>query len=244
MIIAHLSDTHFDGHARNAARTQQVLDYLHTLPGRVDAVVVTGDITDNGLPEEIAQARDVLRSPIPLYTCPGNHDGYQGHDEPRNAVHDLGGATLLLCDSVIERRDDGRLSDQTLDWLAAALAVAADDKPALIAFHHPPVDIGHELLDSINLDGPSQQRLAALMAEHPKVAALLCGHAHSAAAATFAGRPVLIAPAIASTLHLPWEVDGELSWKNTVDFAPPPGLAMHVVGDDGRVVTHFRFVGE
>lgn len=243
-LIAHLSDTHFDGHARNAARTQQVLDYLHALPGRVDAIVVTGDITDNGLPEELAQAQAVLQSPIPLYTCPGNHDGYQGHAEPHNAVHDLGGVTLVLCDSVIERRDDGRFSDQTLDWLAGALAAAPDEKPVLIAFHHPPVSIGHELIDSINLDDRSQQRLAALMAEHPKVSALLCGHTHTATAAGFAGRPVLTAPGIASSLNLPWEVDGELTWKNTVDFAPQPGLALHVVGGDGRIVTHFRFIGE
>jgi 3',5'-cyclic AMP phosphodiesterase CpdA len=235
-----LSDTHFDGHQRSAARARQVLDYLHELPGQLDAIVVTGDITQNGLPEEHEQAAKMLRSPLPVYTCPGNHDGYTVYDGPLNSVHDLGEATLILADSVIMGRDDGQFSEETLDWLAATLAASAPQKPVLIGFHHPPVTLYHDLLDSINLSERSQQRLAALMAEHPKVIALLCGHAHSAAATTFAGRPVLIAPGVASTLNLPWEVSGPLTFKNTTDFGQPVALAFHVVGDDGRLTTHFR----
>src|SRR5690349_10918662 len=102
------------------------MDYLHALPGRIDAIVVTGDITNNGLPEEHEQASKVLRSPLPLYTCPGNHDGYIPYPEwPLNEVHDLGEATLILCDSVIPGRDDGAFSEQTLDWLTGTLAGAA-----------------------------------------------------------------------------------------------------------------------
>ncbi len=240
IVLAHLSDTHFDGHDRNAGRAQQVMDYLNTLPGALDAIIVTGDITDHGLPEEHEQAGKVLRSRLPLYTCPGNHDGYTPYQRPLNQVHDLGEATLILCDSVIPGRDDGQFSEETLDWLGATLAASPPEKPTLIGFHHPPVDLHHHLLDSINLDRRSQERLAALMAEHPKVVALLCGHAHSAAAASFAGRPVLAAPGVASTLTLPWEMDSELTWKNTLDFGQPPALAFHVIGDAGRVTTHFR----
>jgi Icc protein len=242
IVLAHLSDTHFDGHRRSAARAQQVMDYLHALPSPPDAIIVTGDITDHGLPAEQEQAAKVLRSPLPVYTCPGNHDGATAYDGPLNSVHDLDEATLILCDSVIMGRDDGQFSEETLDWLAATLAAAAEEKPVLIGFHHPPVDLHHDLLDSINLAPRSQESLAALMAEHPKVVALLCGHAHGAATATFAGRPVLIAPGIASALTLPWEVPGELTWNNTLDFGPPPGLAFHVVGDDGRITTHFRYL--
>ncbi|GIH04117.1 3',5'-cyclic adenosine monophosphate phosphodiesterase CpdA [Rhizocola hellebori] len=242
IVLAHLSDTHFDGGQRSAARAGQVMDYLHALPGHLDAIIVTGDITDHGLPEEHEQAEKVLRSSLPVHTCPGNHDGYTPYAGPLNSEHDLGEATLILCDSVIMGRDDGEFSDETLDWLAATLAAAAEEKPVLIGFHHPPVDVHHGLLDTINLGRRSQERLAALMAEHPKVVALLCGHVHSAAAATFAGRPVLMAPGVTSTLNLPWEVSGELTWKNTVDYGPPPALAFHVIADNGRVTTHFRWL--
>jgi hypothetical protein len=104
------------------------------------------------------------------------------------------------------------------------------------------VNLHHQLIDSINLAQNSQERLAALMAEHPKVVAVLCGHAHTAAAATFAGRPLLVAPGVTSTLNLPWEVPGELTWKATIDYGQPPALAFHVVGDDGRITTHFRWL--
>jgi 3',5'-cyclic-AMP phosphodiesterase len=112
----------------------------------------------------------------------------------------------------------------------------------LIAFHHPPVVLHHQLIDSINLAERSQRRLAELMAEHPNVSAILCGHAHMPAAATFAGRPVLVAPGVTSTLSLPWEIDGDLTWTNTVDFGQPPAVAFHIVDDQGRITTHYRFL--
>ncbi|HCT77354.1 MAG TPA: metallophosphoesterase [Micromonosporaceae bacterium] len=239
IVLAHLSDTHFDGHDRSGARGRQVMDYLNNLPGRVDAVVVTGDITNSGLPLEHEQAAKVLTSALPVYTCPGNHDGYTPYEWPLNQMHDLGEAVLLLADSVILGRDDGGLAEETLEWLASSLKAA--QKPALIGFHHPPVTLHHELIDNINLAQSSQDRLTALIDEHPNVMAILCGHAHTAAAATFAGRPVLVAPGVTSTLCLPWEVGGDLAWKNTIDYGQPPGLAFHII-DGTRITTHFRFL--
>ena len=71
---------------------------------------------------------------------------------------------------------------------------------------------------------------------HPHVSAILCGHAHTAAASTFAGRPVRVAPSTASTLRLPWE-HGDL-----FDREAPPAVAFHVLDDAGRLTTHFRVV--
>jgi 3',5'-cyclic AMP phosphodiesterase CpdA len=242
ILLAHISDTHFDGHDRSRARAAQVMEYLNGLPGRIDAVVHTGDITDHGLPLEQEQAAKTLVSHAPLHTCPGNHDGYTPYDGPINHRVEIGQATLLLADSVILGRDDGALSEPTLDWLAAELASIQGRRPVLIAFHHPPVLLHHRLTDSINLAERSQRHLAELMAEHPNVSAILCGHAHTAAAATFAGRPVLVAPAVTSTLSLPWEIDADLTWKNTVDFGQPPAVAFHVLDDHGRITTHYRFL--
>lgn len=242
ILLAHVSDTHFDGHERSRARAQQVMDYLNGLPRPVDAIVHTGDITDHGLPAEHEQAAKTLVSPVPVHTCLGNHDGYTPYDWPRNRAVAVGHATLLLADSVILGRDDGALSEQTLDWLATELASVQGRRPVLIAFHHPPVLLHHRLADSINLAELSQLRLAELMAEHPNVSAILCGHAHTPAAATFAGRPVLVAPGVTSTLSLPWEIGADLTWKNTVDFGQPPAVAFHLLDDQGRITTHYRFL--
>jgi hypothetical protein len=67
-------------------------------------------------------------------------------------------------------------------------------------------------------------------------AAVLTGHAHTAAASTFAARPLIVAPAITWTLRMPWEGD------QPADRDQPPGLAFHIVSDDRRLPTHYRDV--
>lgn len=245
VVIAHISDTHLDGGERRHARAKRVMNYLDALPAPVDAIVHTGDITDHGRAAEIEQAAKTLTSVrTPVLTCPGNHDGYTPYAGPLNRAAEVGEVVLLLADSVIQGRDDGALSEETLDWLGIELASVQGRRPVLIAFHHPPVVLHHELIDAINLAEQSQRKLATLLDEHPNVMAVLCGHAHTAAATTFAGRPLLVAPGVASTLLLPWEVPGELSFKNSLDSLQPPAVAFHVVEGHGRVTTHYRFLSD
>jgi 3',5'-cyclic-AMP phosphodiesterase len=71
---------------------------------------------------------------------------------------------------------------------------------------------------------------------HPRVVAVLCGHAHTAAASTFAGRPLLVAPGVVSTLRLPWEN------ADTMDRTMPPALAFHILDEAGRLTTHYRML--
>ncbi|WP_155373621.1 metallophosphoesterase [Catellatospora vulcania] len=243
IVIAHVSDTHFDGGPRNAERAGRVLAYLAALPHPVDAVLVTGDITDNGLPHEYEQAGKVLAAVPGALTLPGNHDvraayragllGEPAADGPVNRAVVVGGVTLALCDSSIPGRDDGRLDDETLDWLRGVLA--GTDGPALVCLHHPPVELRSPFIDSLRLH--EAQPLADLVAAHPNVVAVLCGHAHTPAATTFAGRPLLVAPGVASRLRLPWE--GE---DPPLDYEAAPGLAFHVLDDDLRLTTHYRFL--
>jgi 3',5'-cyclic AMP phosphodiesterase CpdA len=69
--------------------------------------------------------------------------------------------------------------------------------------------------------------------------ALITGHAHTAAAATFAGRPVVVGPAVTWTLRMPWEPADPT--EPVANLGQPPGVAFHVV-DAGGLVTHFRAV--
>jgi 3',5'-cyclic-AMP phosphodiesterase len=249
IVFAHLSDTHLDGTPRATARTRAVLTHLDRLPYALDAVLVTGDIADHGLATEYEEARDLLASRHPVLTCPGNHDvrapfrevllGEPGGDGPINRVHRTPGAVFALCDSSIPGRDDGRLDEQTLTWLETVLDETSPGTPVLIAFHHPPVVLHAPYVDEIRLFG--EDRLAALVARHPNVAAVLCGHAHTPAASTFAGRPLLVAPGVVSTLRLPWET-GTSGADGAVDHDIPPAFAFHVLDDDGRLTTHYRVV--
>ena len=137
IVLAHLSDTHFDGSDRNAERATRVMSYLNDLPGPIGAVLVTGDVADHGLPTEYEEARKILSSPRPLLSCPGNHDvrrayrevllGVAGDDAPINQVHTVAGAVIALCDSTIPGQNDGLLADETITWLDGVLADAPSD---------------------------------------------------------------------------------------------------------------------
>lgn len=246
IVLAHLSDTHLDDHPQSAERTARVMRYLHALPRPVDAILITGDIADHGDVAEYQLAAELFASPYPVLTCPGNHDvrdayrkgllgDSRGGDSPINARRDVAGGVVLLCDSSIPGRDDGRLDDVTFGWLADQLAAVPAGTPVFVAFHHPPVAVHHPFMDSIRLR-PAQP-LAQLLASHPQVVAVLTGHAHTAAASSFAGRPLLVAPGVISTLRLPWEGEGPLA-----DRGQPPGVAFHVLDDAGRLTTHYRVV--
>lgn len=247
IIFAQLSDTHLDGGERRAGRAAAVMDYLNGLAMPLDAVLVTGDIADHGLPAEYEQARQILAPAAwPVLTCPGNHDvraayrkAFLGDESagdptaPVNQAHVIAGATFALCDSTIPGRDDGYLAGETLMWLDGVLA-RRPGVPAFVCFHHPPVTLHNPSCDSIRQSG--EDRLARLVARHPQIVAVLCGHAHTPAATTFAGRPLLVAPGVVSTLALPWE-HGDVAGEQA-----PPGAAFHILSDTGRLTSHYRVV--
>lgn len=247
-VIAHFSDLHLDGTSASEDRVRRVVEYLVNLPGALDAVLVTGDVTDRGTDAEYHRAREVLRplrDRLPVLLCPGNHDVrelFRGillpqaagpGGAPINEVHTIADHTILTCDSSVPGHSWGRLGPETLAWLDSALGGCAG-RAALIAFHHPPVALGLPYLDSIGLRNADQ--LAEIVRQHPHVVAVLCGHAHTAAATTFAGRPLLCAPGVASTALAPWDQEPGDRWKR-VD--PEPSLTFHLL-DGGRLTSHTR----
>lgn len=244
VLLAQISDLHFDGTAKTAERVSRVMDYLRAMPTPVDAVLVTGDITDTGAPAEYEQAAKVLTADFPILTLPGNHDDRAEYrrglldepaaDGPSNRMHLVGGAAILMCDSTVPGQSAGLLAPETLGWLAETLAALPAGTPALLALHHPPVALHHPMLDSIRLQNP--QDLAAVLDGRPEVVAVLAGHAHTAAVSTFAGRPIVVAPGVYWTLELPWEGD------RVVNRPQPPAIAFHVLDEDHRLTTHYRAV--
>ncbi|WKD31273.1 metallophosphoesterase [Streptomyces xanthophaeus] len=253
IVIAHLSDVHLDGDRRAADRTRAVMEYLDALPYDLDAVLVSGDIADHAEDAEYEEAAKLLRSRHPLVVCPGNHDeraafrrGLLGEGSPGESL--AGGPVdqvlrgegfvLAVCDSSVPGEHHGFLEESTLAWLDGVLTDTPQKIPVLVAFHHPPVPLNTPYVDEIRQFG--EERLATLAERHPHLTAFLCGHAHTAAATTFAGRPVLVAPGVVSTLRLPWEAPTGSS--EHVHLDEPPAVAFHVIGDDGRLTTHYRVV--
>ncbi|MBF6187058.1 MULTISPECIES: metallophosphoesterase [Nocardia] len=247
ILVAQVSDTHFDLGARNNERVERVMAFLADLAHRPDAILVTGDVTESGKPEQYAEARVALQADIPVWAIPGNHDeraafrtellGEQPSDSPINHVHRVGALTVIMLDTTIPGEPGGRIEEDTYRWLREVLADAPATGPIVLAMHHPPARLHSPIVDDIALAEPD--RLADVVAADPRIRAVLTGHAHSAAATTFAGRPLLIAPSTASVLGGAWEV--ELPHR-VMDYAPDPAVALHVFDESGSMTTHFRTV--
>ncbi|MFD3744402.1 metallophosphoesterase [Nocardia sp. NPDC058633] len=247
ILAAQLSDTHFDLSARNTERVEAVMGYLAELPRRPDVILVTGDITDSGKPEQYAQARLALQADIPVYLLPGNHDdranfrttllGEPASTTPINSVHRVGALTVVMLDSSIPGEPAGLLGEDTFDWLRATLADAPAHGPILVALHHPPKRVFSPVVDVIALADPG--RLAAVVAGDPRIVGILTGHAHSPIATTFAGKPMITGPSTASVLGGEWEVTPP---HRVMDYAPDPAIALHVIDENFGLTTHFRTV--
>lgn len=82
MLIAHLSDLHirpqgilYQGLVDSNTMCEQAIAHLNSLMPRPDVVIITGDLVDEGLPQEYAMARTLLAGiEQPLLMIPGNHD--------------------------------------------------------------------------------------------------------------------------------------------------------------------------
>lgn len=260
--IAHLSDTHVGGLLGGSERIRRALDHVAALDPPADVVLVTGDVADHGTDEEYAEAAALLDAwpgPAPLLHLPGNHDVREPYarvlarrpdaataatlDEAHVVTARSGErAQFVMLDSLVEpppgsppgaRVDHGHLGEETLAWLDERLGEsAAAGLPAYVCLHHPPVTIHVGLMDPIRLeDGDA---LAEVVGRHEHVVAVLVGHAHTACATTFAGRPLLVGGGIASTVPLDAE---DLP---VITDALPVTFAVHLVGADRRVVTHWR----
>ncbi|RBQ15716.1 phosphodiesterase [Spongiactinospora rosea] len=248
LTLAHISDTHIGGSEHSVQRMEATVRYLAELHEPIDAVVVTGDVADHGAADEYEISRELLgRLPYPTIVCPGNHDSRaefrkallgdgDGGDAPVNQVLHLPEATIALCDSTIPGRPEGYLDDTTLTWLDGVLESA--DRPVFVGMHHQPVPLGIPYVDEIMLREP--ERLAQVLLRRSRtVAALLIGHAHTAASANFAGVPVRVAAGVSSTLLLP----AESTQRAAIDYDQPPGLSFHLFEPDGGwLVTHSRVV--
>lgn len=243
-LLTHISDLHLDGSSRARERTTRTLEYLAALSQRPDALLVTGDIADNHTAKEYREAAALLDLPFPVLTCPGSHDdraafrehllGEEASTAPLNRVHQVAGTAVLVCDSTVPGQAGGHMDPQTLVWINQTLEELPPNTPALLALHHPPVRVHHPLSDSIGLN--NAEDLAGLLHAHPQVTGILVGHAHTGGTTTFAGRPLLLAPAVIRTATMPWDSE------RTAAMDQPPGVAFHIVDQDHRLTTHFRAV--
>jgi Icc protein len=236
-LLVQLSDLHVGGSENGIdpiPRLEAVVEAVLGLPNRPDAVLVSGDLSDDGAEESYRIARESLaRLGSPLHVLPGNHDDrgriraafdLPGEGEgPVNYSVDVGELRLVLFDSNVPGRDPGSYDADRLAWLDRELAMAPG-RPTVLAVHHPPLATGIAEWDAINLDRSDREALGEVVGRHPHLRAIVGGHLHRVAASTLSGCPVLAAPSTYLQVLPNY-------YRDEVEFVDPPGFAIHVWAD-------------
>lgn len=243
-LLLQLSDPHLGadwGGGDPLARLRDAVARARALPDRPDALLVSGDLTDDGAPAGYAAVCEALE-PLGLepHVLPGNHDergalraafGLPGSGaDPVSHSVDLGPLRLLCLDSTVPGQDRGALDRERLGWLDAELT-AAPERPAVLALHHTPLATGMAAWDEINVGAADRDALAEVLGRHPQLRLVLGGHLHRTVAATIAGRPVLAAP----STYLQAATDFQA--ERAVLDVPVAGFALHALRD-GELSSH------
>lgn len=250
-LLLQLSDTHIRepgrlayGRINTAPYLAEAVASIGRLPQAPDAVVITGDLTDFGRAAEYEHLRGLLAPlPMPVYLMPGNHDSrdqlrasfpthhYLGTEGFIQYSVPVGGLQLIALDTVVPGASEGRLCHERLQWLEAELARHAA-RPVVIAMHHPPFRtlIGH--MDDIGLR-EGAEALEALVARHPQVERVVCGHLHRAIQVRFGGTIAATVPSPAHQVRLDLAPGAASEW-----MLEPPGFGLHALPVGGRLVSH------
>lgn len=154
-------------------------------PGPLDAILVTGDIAEDGRRETYERFSSIVGAlGMPVMCIPGNHDDRPAQSSLLNTqpLHYCGGVSfpgwrIVMLDSHVSGSDAGWLEDDELDRLDRELAAAAGQH-VLICLHHQPLPIGSPWLDLVGLKNGAA--LAALQGKHGNVRGVLWGHIHQA----------------------------------------------------------------
>ena len=228
MRILHLSDTHLERtdapnkHGVNAHDSLRLmLAELRYVQG-VDAIVVTGDLADDGAVEAYTTIRELFEEfarslgDVPVFYTTGNHDEREafakvlgsGHPGPgrvlespegeRAAVSLVAGWRFVTLDSLVPGKVHGQLGAAQLDWLRGVLATPSPNGTVL-AFHHPPFALDNPLQQLFGLRNAAD--LAAVV-RGTDVKVILTGHFHLQLCGLLESVPVWVTPGVVNRIDL------------------------------------------
>ncbi len=147
---------------------------------RPDAVIVKGDLTNDGTEEELAAFEACYgRFGDRLTVVRGNHDSYRGQSfasGTREVV--LPGATLAVLDTTVARAAGGHVPADQLEWLDELASRA--DRPVLVFGHHYPWDPASPQRPERyhGIDPDASEALVDVVARRPAIVGYFAGHSH------------------------------------------------------------------
>ena len=257
MLIVQISDTHLVGRGKltlgiapMAENLADCVDHINRLNPKPDVVLVTGDITDTGLIEEVEHAAGILRKlNCPFYVAPGNHDELSalwsvfGENEcpsrigqSINYVIEGFDVRLIGMDSTRPDAPGGELCQTRLSWLDDRLS-EANNQPTIIFMHHPPIKLG--VLESDKDGFIGADSLGKIIENYSNIERLICGHIHLPALARWHGTIVSAAPATGMKLGLDLSMT-----KKSEFFLEKPSYHLHYWTADQSLITHTVNISE
>lgn len=139
--VVHISDLHIGSYYFVPDLLEQAIQEVNDM--KPSLVVVTGDLTSEGLVHEFEKARDYIdRIQCPeVVVIPGNHDsrhvGYLHFEDifgQRHIIRKLPGACVVAIDSSEPDLDSGRIGRERMLWLEESFKETGDFK--ILALHH------------------------------------------------------------------------------------------------------------
>jgi 3',5'-cyclic AMP phosphodiesterase CpdA len=179
MLIVQISDIHC-GPMFKEQTLIDAIDEINSLSP--DVILVTGDLTEDGLISEFERVAKHLRKLQARKTIfvSGNHDyrstGYLLFREffPFSQVTELDDVVIAVVGSARPDRDDGEVGHRQNMWLERTLA-KHQDKLKIVAIHHHVVPVPDTGADQITvIDAGDVLRSLT----NSKVDLVLCGHRH------------------------------------------------------------------
>ena len=223
------------------ARLQACVADINENHGDAELVIFTGDLSDTG--DEVTYrvlAHELTKLLSPFRLMLGNHDDRNAflnvfdtvrvEDGFVQGVEDTREGRLIMLDTLIPGRPEGRLDEARLYWLQQRL-LEVRNRPVFLFSHHPPFPIYMPLLDRMGIIEADE--LYALLKEHGNVRHIFAGHAHRPIAGSWRGIPISV---LRGTNH-----------QSALDFDPdriavthePPAYAVIFIDKDS-VVAHFH----
>lgn len=248
MNIIQITDLHLcrDGqksflHADAAKALHDTVDYFLRSRIQMDAVVVSGDVSNDGSAESYQIARKELgRLPCSVYFVPGNHDDRRQMmqaglipADPREAVCrmvDTSEARILLLDSTADGKSWGQIGTEKLEILRQCLREEVS-KPVFLFMHHVPFMTGYTVMDE---PFSGVEEFISLVSE--RKLHVCCGHIHAAMTTRIGQADILTCPPVCMEMELDLSAQG-----GDMFYTSEPQFALHVI-EGQQVISHFAEV--
>ncbi len=254
MIIAHITDFHVGRVIETSSgpidlhdRMLEAVAHLRGLTPQPDLIMLTGDLSNHGNEADYIRVREALRTlDVPVYIIPGNHDRrdtlrrvfaehtYWSDDKFLHFTLEAYPLRIIALDTLLTDSHEGMLDEERLAWFEARLQEEPERETAVF-MHHPPFKTGLYYQDTLMCRNGGA--FGEIVARHPQIQALMCGHVHRDVVTFWSGVPAYVtASATFSTGMILHPVDD-------IDPLFEPPTCRVFVWEDGRLTSHISFIG-